>query len=250
MQYSIGEYSSKAFSRFQLLAGVDEVGRGPLAGPVVACAVVFRKGFELEGLRDSKKLSPKRRAELCEKILAGAESVNWSFVSEMIIDRLNIYNAARKAMETAVTGLSITPESILVDAMHLPAVSIEQTSLVKGDQREPCIMAASIVAKEVRDKYMKQLGELHPEYGFEKHMGYGTAKHLSALREFGVLDCHRRSFKPVMKILLNDEEALEKELCGKSKVELIDFVKRVKQMNFADNLSSCMNLVNSYLKGR
>ena len=110
-------------------------------------------------------------------------------------------------------------------------------------------MAASIVAKEVRDKYMKQLGEVHPEYGFEKHMGYGTVKHLSALREFGVLDCHRRSFKPVMKILLNDEESLKNELSGKSKVELIDFVKLVKRMNLDNNLSSCMTLVNSYLKG-
>lgn len=249
MAYSIGEYSAQAFRRFKFVAGVDEVGRGPLAGPVVACAVVFRKGFELDGLKDSKKLSPKRRADLCEAILAGAESVNWAFLGEDVIDKFNIYNAAREAMETAVNGLSVAPEMVLVDAMHLPSITIEQTSLVKGDQREPCIMAASIVAKEVRDKYMKQLGEVHPEYGFEKHMGYGTVKHLSALREFGVLDCHRRSFKPVMKILLNDEESLKNELSGKSKVELIDFVKLVKRMNLDNNLSSCMTLVNSYLKG-
>ena len=249
MKYPIGEYSSKAFSKFELVAGVDEVGRGPLAGPVVACAVVFRKGFELEGLNDSKKLSPKRRAKFCEDIMAGAESVNWAFVDEVTIDNLNIYQAARKAMEVAVDGLSVAPQAILVDAMHLPSVDIEQTSIVKGDQREPCIMAASIVAKEVRDKYMKQLGEIHPEYGFEKHMGYGTVRHMSALREYGVLDCHRRSFKPVMKILLNSEKVLDAELASKSRVELISFVNRVKQMGLTDDLSLCMRLVNSYLKG-
>lgn len=248
MQYPIGEYSRKAFSRFELVAGVDEVGRGPLAGPVVACAVVFRRGYQLEGLNDSKKLSPKRRAKFCEEILAGAESVNWAFVSESTIDDLNIYQAARKAMEKAVEGLSVAPQAILVDAMQLPSVGIEQTSLIKGDQKEPCIMAASIVAKEVRDKYMKQLGEIHPEYGFEKHMGYGTARHMSALREHGVLDCHRRSFKPVMKVLLNDQNALDVELSGKSKPELIEFVKRVRQMGFTDDLGMCMKLVNSYLK--
>ena len=250
MQYSIGEYSSKAFSRFQLLAGVDEVGRGPLAGPVVACAVVFHKDFKLDGLKDSKKLSSKRRAQLCEAILAGAESVNWAFVNEVTIDLCNIYQAARQAMEASVNGLSVTPQAILVDAMHLPSITIDQTSLVKGDQREPCIMAASIVAKEVRDKYMRQLGEIHPNYGFEKHMGYGTVQHLSALQEFGVLDCHRRSFKPVMKVLLNDSEALERELSGKSKAEIIGFVKLVRQMGFGDNLNPNMNLVNSYLRGK
>tara|TARA_B100000674_G_scaffold466436_1_gene450424 strand:+ start:3425 stop:4180 length:756 start_codon:yes stop_codon:yes gene_type:complete len=250
MQYPIGEYSLKAFSRFELLAGVDEVGRGPLAGPVVASAVVFRKGFELEGLKDSKKLSPKRRAELCEKIIDGAESVHWAFVGEALIDEVNIYQAARQAMESAVSGLSVTPQAILVDAMHLPSIAIDQTSLVKGDQREPCIMAASIVAKEVRDKFMRQLGELYPEYGFEKHMGYGTVRHMSALKRLGVLDCHRRSFKPVMKVLLNDRKALERELLSKSKAELIGFVGLVRQMGLSDCLRPNMNLINSRLQGK
>lgn len=250
MNYPIGEYSVKAFSKYELLAGVDEVGRGPLAGPVVASAVVFRKGFELEGLRDSKKLTPKRRAALCKKILEGAESVHWAFVGEKIIDEINIYQAARQAMEAAVNGLSVAPQAILVDAMHLPSISVEQTSLVKGDQREPCIMAASIVAKEIRDKFMIQLAEVHPEYGFEKHMGYGTAKHLEVLRALGVLDCHRRSFKPVMKALLDNKEILERELLGKSRAELINFVGLVKQMGFNDYLKPNMSLVNFQLQGK
>ena len=248
MQYQVGEYTEKIFKRCTLIAGIDEVGRGPLAGPVVACAVVFRKGFSLEGLNDSKKLSPKRRAELCKKILDGAECVNWSFIDERKIDEINIFQAAKQAMLDSVAGLVVKPEYLLIDAMQLPSISIEQESLVKGDQREPCIMAASIVAKEVRDGYMRQLGDLYPEYGFERHMGYGTAQHMKALSELGVQDCHRRSFKPVMQVLLTREGALELELRDKSKVELVSFINMVKHMGLDGLLSPKMSLFNSYLR--
>lgn len=248
MHYQVGEYSEKIFKQYSLVAGVDEVGRGPLAGPVVACAVVFRRGFFIDGLNDSKKLSAKRRGELCKKILDGAECVHWSFVDERKIDEINIFQAARQAMVESVMGLAVKPEYLLIDAMQLPSVNIPQQSLVKGDLREPCIMAASIVAKEVRDGYMKQLGDLYPGYGFEKHMGYGTVQHVNALGELGVRDCHRRSFKPVMQALLKRGDLLELELRDKSKVELIAFINMVKHMGLNDLLSPKMSMFNSYLR--
>lgn len=249
MQYEVGQFSRKIFEQFDLIAGVDEVGRGPLAGPVVACAVVFRKGFELKGLNDSKKLSSKRRAALCQEIMDGAESVSWSFVGERRIDEVNIFNAARQAMTEAVQALSVAPQYLLIDAMELPDLSIGQESLIKGDQREFCIMAASIVAKEVRDGFMRQLGELHPGYGLEKHMGYGTAQHLRSIGELGVLDCHRRSFRPVMKTLLEQESLLERELADKSKSELIAFVNLIRHMGLNDLLGPRVSLLNRFIKG-
>ncbi len=178
------------------IAGIDEVGRGPLAGPVVACAVILPEDFYLPGLTDSKKLPRSKRKEFYEIITREAIAVNVSFVSSTEIDQLNIYQATKKAMTSAISGLAVLPEHLLIDAMKLE-IEIPQTSIVKGDQRSISIAASSIVAKETRDRYMEDLSLKFPNYHFEQHMGYGTKEHLLALKTFGVIEEHRLSFSPI-----------------------------------------------------
>lgn len=181
------------------IAGVDEVGVGPLAGPVVAAAVVLPVAVDLPGLDDSKRVPPARREQLDRAIRASALGVGLGVVPIEEIDQLGIYRAALEAMRRAVASLARVHvvDHLLVDARTVPGIDVPQTSIIKGDQKDASIAAASIVAKVHRDALMVRLGERHPAYGFERHMGYGTAEHVAALERFGPCPAHRRSFAPV-----------------------------------------------------
>lgn len=185
---------------FKLIAGIDEVGRGPLAGPVVASAVILPQGFELLGLNDSKKLSKKKREAFFDIIKENAISYGIGIVSEAEIDEINIYEASKVAMKRAIEDLNITPDFLLIDAMKLD-LDIPQENLIKGDMRSISIAAASVLAKETRDKMMEEYAVIYPGYGFEKHAGYGTKQHVEALRTLGVTPIHRKTFAPVKKLL-------------------------------------------------
>lgn len=178
------------------IAGIDEVGRGPLAGPVVAAAVILPAKFQLLGLTDSKKVSKKNRDEFYEIIYSKAISIGIGIVHAEEIDRINIYEATKLAMLKAVNELAVPPEHLLIDAMKLP-LPISQTSIIKGDCKSISIAASSIIAKVTRDRYMEQLSKQFPQYGFENHMGYGTVDHLKAIDDYGVCHEHRQSFAPV-----------------------------------------------------
>ena len=188
------------------IAGVDEVGRGPLVGDVVTAAVILDPDNPIEGLMDSKKLSEKKRTFLSEEIKEKA--ISWSIgrASPEEIDTLNILHATMLAMQRAVQGLDVTPDYVLVDGNRTPTFASEQGAIdsqavVKGDDRVVEISAASILAKVARDNEMIALDKLHPEYGFAKHKGYPTKVHLEKIIEHGVLDCYRQSFKPVARVL-------------------------------------------------
>lgn len=178
------------------VAGVDEAGRGPLAGPVVAAAVILPAGFDTRGIADSKTLGPTDREEQAWRIRQGAA---WSIgiVGVHGIDTLNILWATMRAMEIAIAGLPHPPDWVLVDGNRLPAGVTRGEALVDGDDSEPCISAASIIAKTIRDRIMRRYGEVYPQYGFERHFGYSTPAHLAALREHGPCPIHRQSFAPV-----------------------------------------------------
>ena len=184
------------------VAGVDEVGVGPLAGPVVAAAVVLPLFPRLPGLDDSKRLGPLARERLAREIHAQAIAVAVAEVSVIEIDRRNIYQAGLLAMRQAVEALDPQPDHVLVDARHIPGISSAQTAIVGGDGCDASIAAASIVAKVHRDAIMARLDREYPGYGFGRHMGYGTREHLSALRRLGATPVHRRSFAPVLQLPL------------------------------------------------
>lgn len=193
------------------IAGVDEVGRGPLVGDVVTAAVILDPDNPIEGLMDSKKLSEKKRALLSDEIKEKATSWSIGRASPQEIDTLNILHATMLAMQRAVQGLDVTPDYVLVDGNRSPTFATEEGSIdsqavVKGDDRVSEISAASILAKVARDNEMVALDKLHPEYGFAKHKGYPTKMHLEKIIEHGVLDCYRQSFKPVARVLgLNND---------------------------------------------
>lgn len=179
------------------VAGVDEVGVGPLAGPVVACAVVLREHVELPGLDDSKRLSPTARERLAERIRAQALAVCLASASPSEIDRVNILRARFAALRRAVAGLGFPPDHVLVDGQAIPDLEWPQTAIVGGDARDGSIAAASIVAKVHRDALMRRLASRYPGYGFDRHKGYATREHLAALQRLGPSPLHRRSFAPV-----------------------------------------------------
>jgi ribonuclease HII len=179
------------------VAGVDEVGVGPLAGPVVAAAVVFPSDVQIRGVDDSKKLPPATRERLAQEIRSRALAVGVGVVAVEDIDRLNIYHAALEAMRRSVVALAVTPQYVLVDARIVPGITVPQLPMVKGDARSFSIAAASIVAKVTRDAIMAELAVWYPEYGFDEHMGYGTRAHLDAIQRCGPCPAHRRSFAPV-----------------------------------------------------
>lgn len=183
-------------SGISYIAGIDEVGRGPLAGPVVAAAVILPNNFRLLGLTDSKKVTKINRETYFEIIEREALTIGIGIVSAADIDKVNIYEATKLAMKKAIAELTVTPEHLLIDAMKLPT-PINQTAIIKGDSKSISIAASSIIAKVTRDRYMEQLGKQYPEYGFGNHMGYGTKEHLVALDKYGVCHEHRRSFAPV-----------------------------------------------------
>ena len=183
------------------VAGVDEVGIGPLAGPVVACAVILNPAVCIEGLDDSKSMSEKRRQLMAAQINARALCVSVGRASVEEIDRLNVLNASHLAMQRAVAGLSTKPDHVLVDGNKVPNFGISAEAIVQGDKTEPAISAASIVAKVTRDAELVALGQEYPEYGFESHKGYPTVKHRRTLRAIGPCPAHRRSYAPVQKAL-------------------------------------------------
>ena len=185
----------------RLIAGVDEVGRGPLAGPVVASAVILDPARPIEGLADSKVLTSKKREILSEIIKANciAWAIGYATVEE--IDSMNILQASLLAMERAINTLSITPNHVQVDGQFSPKVNYSVETIISGDSLIPVISAASIVAKVARDRDMIDYDRVYPEYGFAKHKGYGTAQHLLALKQFGVTPIHRRSFAPVRMLI-------------------------------------------------
>ncbi len=179
----------------RLVAGVDEAGRGPLAGPVVAAAVIFSDEPQIAGVDDSKKLHAKRREELFEMIMNRAAAVGVGLVPAPTIDAMNIYRATMEAMRQAVSNLAVEPGHLLIDGPRYHDPSIPFTPIVDGDARCFSIAAASIIAKVTRDRLMLEFDRLYPEYGFAKHKGYGTPDHLSAIRKFGPCEIHRRSFR-------------------------------------------------------
>ena len=190
-------------SGHEIIAGVDEAGRGPLAGPVVAAAVILPKNFESVDLDDSKKLSSARREKIYNNITSPDSNViyAYSIVDEGLIDKINILRATHKAMAQAVLNLSIKPSFVIIDGMPVKDFPLPNDSIVKGDSKSLSIAAASIIAKVERDKLMLKYSKLYPEYKFEKHKGYGTKAHLEALDKFGPCNIHRKSFAPVKKFL-------------------------------------------------
>jgi ribonuclease HII len=185
-----------------LLAGVDEAGRGPLVGNVVAAAVILDTEKPIDGLADSKKLSAKRREQLAKQIRETAIAWRVTSIAAADIDRINILQASLLAMQQAVEHLKITPDHVFIDGNRCPAVSIAATAIVKGDTRVAAISAASILAKVERDAQMQELHAIYPQYGFDQHKGYPTAAHIRALTEHGPCPEHRNSYKPVRDCLL------------------------------------------------
>lgn len=186
---------------YELIAGIDEAGRGPWAGPVVAAAVIFPPDIALEGLRDSKKLSPKRREKLFTKITGSALAVGIGVVGHETIDSVNILRAAHIAMKEALDSLSAPPELVLVDGRPVPSLGRDHIAIVRGDGKSASIAAASIIAKVTRDRIMERMASDFPQYGFERHKGYGTKEHFEALMRFGPCPFHRKTFRPVRECL-------------------------------------------------
>lgn len=198
---SVPEQAPLNFGVPGLVAGVDEAGRGPLAGPVVAAAVILDDLKPIAGLNDSKKLTAKSRERLFDEIRARALCFSIAEASVQEIDRLNILQATLLAMKRAVEGLRLKPQMVLVDGNRLPALDIRAEAIVQGDALVPAISAASILAKVHRDHLCELMHERYPVYGFDRHKGYGTAQHLAALQVHGPADCHRMTFAPVTRSL-------------------------------------------------
>lgn len=188
----------------RIVAGVDEAGRGPLAGPVSVAAVILPENCMIPRLNDSKKLSAKVRDELYDEIMARAICVRHVFVEPKIIDEINILQATMHGMYTAIAALEPEPEQVLIDAVHLEQLPMAQQSIVKGDAKSASIAAASIIAKVARDRLMDEYDKQYPEYGFALHKGYGTAEHIAAIRQYGPCPIHRRTFEPIRSLLENN----------------------------------------------
>lgn len=197
----------------KLIAGVDEVGRGPLCGPVVTCACILPVDYHLDGLNDSKKVSEKKREKLYEILIKDAISYSIGISSPKRIDEINILEATKEAMIKAISNLSVRPEHVLIDAVKLD-LEIPSTSIIKGDANSASIAAASIIAKVTRDRMMYELDKKYPEYGYASHKGYPTKKHIEAVKRYGVKDFYRFTFTPINELVNdnvnnNKEDALE-----------------------------------------
>ncbi|MDD6224539.1 MAG: ribonuclease HII [bacterium] len=196
------QYEKELWSNnVKYVAGVDEVGRGPLIGPVVTACVILSPDFKLEGLNDSKKLSEKKRELFYDYIMKHALSVSVGIVDEKIIDEVNIYEATKLAMYQAINNSKIKPEHVLIDAMKLDELEIASTSIIKGDAKSISIAAASVIAKVTRDKMMLELDNKYPMYGFKSHKGYPTKKHVEAIRKYGLIEGYRKTYRPVKEYL-------------------------------------------------
>ncbi len=198
-------------SGYACVCGIDEAGRGPLAGPVFAAAVVLPPDCDIPVLNDSKKLSPKKREQLFDVILDKAISCSVASASEREIDELNILEATFLAMRRAVDGLSVRPDMALIDGNRKPGLSFPEKTVVKGDARSMSIAAASVLAKVSRDRYMLEMAQLYPEYQFEKHKGYGTKLHYQMLAQYGVSEIHRKSFLKTLDANIRRIQEAEKE---------------------------------------
>ena len=192
-------FEEEAYAKgFKVIAGVDEAGRGPLAGPVVAAACIFPRGLFIEGIDDSKKLSPQKRMQLYEALTKHPEiQLGIGIIDAILIDQINILQATLQAMIAAVGALQTKPDFLLVDGLQLPSLDIPGWPIVEGDSLSHSIAAASIIAKATRDRMMCEYHKRWPLYGFEKHKGYGTKQHLQALAQFGPCPIHRKTFEPI-----------------------------------------------------
>lgn len=192
------QYENEIYSKgYKLIAGIDEVGRGPLVGPVVTACVILPEDFALDGLTDSKKLSEKKRDMFYDIIMEKAISVGIGIMDEDVIDKVNIYEATKLAMYQAVDNMSVKPDYILIDAMKLDKLDVPSTSIIKGDLKSITISAASVIAKVTRDRMMYKLDKKYPMYKFAKNKGYPTKDHIEAIVKYGILKEHRKTFKPV-----------------------------------------------------
>ena len=192
------QYENELYSKgYKLIGGIDEVGRGPLVGPVVTACVILPEDFVLDGLTDSKKLSEKKRDMFYDIIMEKAISVGIGIMDEDVIDKVNIYEATKLAMYQAVDNMSVKPDYILIDAMKLDKLDVPSTSIIKGDLKSITISAASVIAKVTRDRMMYELDKKYPMYKFAKNKGYPTKDHIEAISKYGILKEHRKTFKPV-----------------------------------------------------
>ena len=198
---------------YNLVAGIDEAGRGPLFGPVVACAVIFNKDFDISDITDSKKISKYKREKIYQKIISQDIDYGIGIVSNETIDTINILNATKKAMLLSVNNLKNTPQKLLIDGNQLLDTKIEQEAIVKGDQKVAEISAASIIAKVSRDKIVDSYDKVFPMYNLSKHKGYGTKHHVDTLNQYGPTSIHRKTFRPVLEI--NENSMADYESCDK-----------------------------------
>ena len=199
-------YEKELYSQGKtLIAGVDEVGRGPLAGPVIAAAVILPNNCKIRGLNDSKKIPKKKHREMFKAVQDQALAIGIGIMDNHVIDQVNIYEATKLAMQEAIAQLTPQPEHLLIDAMKLD-LPISQTSIIKGDANSLSIAAASIVAKVIRDDLMAEYDQQFPGYDFTKNAGYGTAKHLEGLDRYGVTPIHRKTFEPIKSLIVDEKE--------------------------------------------
>lgn len=197
------EYENELYKNgIELIAGVDEVGRGPLIGSVICACVILPKDYYNEEINDSKKISEKKREKLYDIIIENAISIGIGESTEDVIDEINILNATKRAMKEAINNCSVKPEHVLIDAVKLD-IDIPSTSIIKGDAKSQSIAAASIVAKVTRDRMMYKLDKMHPEYELGKNKGYGTKKHIEAIKKYGILKEHRKTFEPIKSMINN-----------------------------------------------
>lgn len=194
------KYEREAYNLgYSFIAGVDEVGRGPLVGPVVTACVILPKNFELKGLTDSKKLSENKRNQFFDIIMEKALSVSVGVIDQKIIDKVNIYEATKLAMYEAIEKSKIKPDYVLIDAMKLEELDMPSVSIIKGDLKSISISAASVIAKVTRDRMMYELDLKYPMYDFKHNKGYPTKKHIEAIEKYGIIEEHRKTFSPVNK---------------------------------------------------
>lgn len=216
MKSNLLKYERELYkNNITLIAGVDEAGRGPLCGPVVAAAVILPKNYKLEGLNDSKQLTEKKREEFYDILQKEAISIGVGVVDANIIDEINILEASRNAMYIALGNLNITPEYILSDAMSLNDIDIPSRPIIHGDALSLSIAAASVIAKVTRDHIMYELDKKYPEYNLKKHKGYPTKEHLELIKKYGVISEYRKTFKPVKQILEEEHNVKNKKNMAK-----------------------------------
>lgn len=199
----ISKYETELYQKGKtFIAGIDEVGRGPLAGPVMTCAVILPKDCNVLGINDSKKLSASQRENICIQLKKIAIDISISKLEADEIDKINILQSVYKSMKQSVNNLNTKPDIVLVDAVSIPNINVEQLSIVKGDAKSISIAAASIIAKVTRDKLMDEYSKKYPEYGFERNKGYGTKEHIDAIKEYGLCPIHRRTFVKNLEVLI------------------------------------------------